>query len=167
MPLFSDLTLAYSTQILLHCRPIARYVFHFLFRRNNFALSLSAVYFSPDHLPDSHSNIKFLQIPINTPFQDNYSYTQHHLHFKLIKTIALILYFTSMSQFKNYQSPNHSALEILLLNPQASHLGLPISHPTSIFECWCIFQPIAFTTRLCLISKLENSLPSTSVVSSL
>ena len=40
MPLFSDLTLTYSTQVLLHYRPIARYVFHFLFRRNNFALSM-------------------------------------------------------------------------------------------------------------------------------
>ena len=129
--------------------------------------SLSAVYFSPDHSLDSHSNIKFLPILVNTPFQDNFSYTQHHFHFKLLKIIALLLYFTSMSQFKNYRSPNHSALEILLLNLQASHLGLPISHPTSISKCWCIFQPIAFTTRLCLISKLENSMLSTSVVPSL
>jgi hypothetical protein len=116
--------------------PIAWYFFHFLCQWNNFTLPVG--HFSADHSLDSHLTIKFLQIHVNIPFQDNCTYTQHCLHSRLVKIIALILYFTSMFQFKNYQSPNHLALEILCLNPQASHLGLPISHPTSISEYWCI-----------------------------
>ena len=88
------------------------------------------------------------------------------LHSKCTKNIILKLQLYFQCQSSKNTRVWITKLWKTLLCPQASHLGLLNSHPTSIIERWCFRKPIALSRRLHLISNLENSLLYSPVASS-
>ena len=143
-----------TLEVLTHNISSLAYRQTFLFSYPSYINFTSTPYCSSSYyLPYCQWTNMFLDLHILIHLQDNCTYTCNmRLHFKFIKDISLKQQLLlSLSKFKRYWSPNHSAKKSLYLCPQASHLGLPICRPTSITECWCLHQPIVFTARLYLI----------------